>query len=82
MYIRWYPKYSGLVLPSIQKLWRREALADGRNPMSSESVCKVARSWVDMGSFHMRLFGIMYVTCCDFHGGSEKGTASVHQSFW
>jgi hypothetical protein len=23
--------------------------------MSSESVCQVARSWVDMGSFHMRL---------------------------
>jgi hypothetical protein len=23
--------------------------------MSSESVCQVARSWVDVGSFHMRL---------------------------
>jgi len=43
--------------------------------MSSESVCQVAHSWVDVGSFHMRL----YLICCDFHDGSEKGTASVHQ---
>jgi hypothetical protein len=28
--------------------------------MSSESVCQVARSWVDVGSFHTRLFGIVY----------------------
>jgi hypothetical protein len=28
--------------------------------MSSESVCQVARSWVDVGSFHMRLFEIVY----------------------
>jgi len=47
--------------------------------MSSESVCQVARRWVDMGSFHTRLFGVVYVTCGDFHDGSEKGTASVHQ---
>jgi len=53
--------------------------------MSSESVCHVAHSWVDVGSFHMRLFGVVYVTCGNFHGGSEKGTASVHQicaSLW
>jgi hypothetical protein len=31
--------------------------------MSSESVCQVARSWVDVDSFHTRLFGVMYVTC-------------------
>jgi hypothetical protein len=30
--------------------------------MSSESVCQVARSWVDMGRFHTRLFGIVYFT--------------------
>ena len=47
--------------------------------MSSESVCQVACSWVDVGSFHTRLFGVMYVTCGDFHDGSEKGTVSVHQ---
>jgi hypothetical protein len=47
--------------------------------MSDESVCQVACSWVDMGSFHMGVFGVMYVTCGDFHDGSEKGTASVHQ---
>jgi len=47
--------------------------------MSSESVCQVACSWVDVGSFHTCLFGIMYVTCGDFHDGSEKRTASVHQ---
>jgi hypothetical protein len=28
--------------------------------MSSESVCQVARSWVDEGSFHTRLFGVTY----------------------
>jgi hypothetical protein len=28
--------------------------------MSSESVCQVARSWVDVGSFHTRLFGVVY----------------------
>ena len=47
--------------------------------MSSESVCQVARSWVDVGSFHTCLFGAVYVTCGGFHDGSEKGTASVHQ---
>jgi hypothetical protein len=50
--------------------------------MSSESVCQVARSWVDVGSLHTRLFGVVYVTCGDFHDGSEKGTVSVHQNFW
>jgi hypothetical protein len=29
--------------------------------MSSESVCQVARSWVDVGSFHTRLFGVVSV---------------------
>jgi hypothetical protein len=29
--------------------------------MSSESVCHVARSWVDMGSFHARLFIIFMI---------------------
>jgi hypothetical protein len=28
--------------------------------MSSESVCQVARSWVDVGSFHTCLFGVVY----------------------
>jgi hypothetical protein len=28
--------------------------------MSSELVCEVARSWVDVGSFHARLFGVVY----------------------
>jgi len=27
----------------------------------------------------MHLFGVMYVTCGDFHDRSEKETASVHQ---
>jgi hypothetical protein len=47
--------------------------------MSSEPVCQVACSWVDAGSFHTRLFGVVYVTCDDFHDGSRKGTASVQQ---
>jgi hypothetical protein len=28
--------------------------------MSSESVCHVARSWVDVGSFRTRLFEVVY----------------------
>jgi hypothetical protein len=51
--------------------------------MSSESVCQDACSWVDLGSFHTCLFGVVYVG--DFHDGSEKGIASVHQivcQFW
>ena len=47
--------------------------------MYSESVCQVARSWVDVSSFHTRLFGVVYLSCGDFHDGSEKGRASVHQ---
>jgi len=47
--------------------------------MSSESVYQVARSWVEVRSFHTRLFGVVYVTSGDFHDGSEKVTASVHQ---
>jgi len=47
--------------------------------MYSESVCQVAHSWVDVGSFHTHLFEVMYMTCGDFHEGSEEGTASVHQ---
>jgi hypothetical protein len=47
--------------------------------MSSESVCQVACSWVDVGSFHTCLCGVAYMTCSDFHDASEKGTANVHQ---
>jgi len=47
--------------------------------MSSESVCQVAHSWVDMGSFHTHLFGVVYMTCGDFHDESGRGTGSVHQ---
>jgi hypothetical protein len=47
--------------------------------MSGESVCHVARSWVDVGSFHARLFGVVYVTCGEFRDGSKKLTASLHQ---
>jgi hypothetical protein len=43
--------------------------------MSRESVCKVAHSRVGVASFHTRLFGVVYVTCGDFHDGSVKGTA-------
>jgi hypothetical protein len=52
---RVYPKYSALVPAPIQLLWYSEAPVDGRATMSSESVCQVARSWVDVGSFHTRL---------------------------
>ena len=47
--------------------------------MFSESACQVSCKWDDVGSFYTRLFGVVYVTRGDFHDGSEKGTASVHQ---
>jgi len=47
--------------------------------MFSESACQVSRRWDDVGSFYTGLFGVVYVTRGDFHDGSEKGTASVHQ---
>ena len=47
--------------------------------MFSESACQVSRRWDDAGSFYKGLFGVVYVTGGDFHDGSEKGTASVHQ---
>jgi len=31
-----------------------------------------------MGSFYVRLFGVVYVTRGDFRDGSEKGTENVH----
>jgi hypothetical protein len=36
--------------------------------MSSESVCQVARSWVDVGSFHTRLV----VRFMNFYGVSPE----------
>jgi hypothetical protein len=50
--------------------------------MSSESVCQVAHSWVEMDSFRTRLFGVVYVTCGDFHNGFEEVTASSPSSLW
>jgi hypothetical protein len=47
--------------------------------MSSKSVCQVACSWVDVDSFHTRLFRVVYMSCDNFHDGSGKGTASVQQ---
>jgi hypothetical protein len=50
-----------------------------RTTMTSKSVCQVTstRSWVDVGSFHTRFFGVVYLTCGDFHDESEKGTANA-----
>jgi len=47
--------------------------------MFSEPACQVSHRWDDVGSFYTRLFGVVYVTRGDFHDGSEKETASVHQ---
>ena len=47
--------------------------------MFSESACQVSRREDDVGSFYTSLFGVVYVARGDFHDGSEKGTASVHQ---
>ena len=35
--------------------------------MSSKAMCQAAHSWVDVGSFHMHLFGVVHVTCGNFH---------------
>jgi hypothetical protein len=53
--------------------------------MSSESVCQVARSWVDVGSFHARLFGVVYFAieknemggACGTYGGGERCAQGV-----
>jgi len=47
--------------------------------MFSESACQVSRRWDEVSSSYTRLFGVVYVTRGDFHDGSEKRTASVHQ---
>ena len=47
--------------------------------MFSESACQVSRRWDEVGSFYKGLLGVVYLTHGDFHNGSEKGTASVHQ---
>jgi hypothetical protein len=67
---------------SIQHLWLHKAPVHGRTTVSNESLCQVARNWMGMGSFRTRLFGVMYVTCGDFHDGPEKGTVSSPSSFW
>jgi hypothetical protein len=48
--------------------------------MSSESVCQFACSWVNVGSFYMPSFGVVYMTCGDFHDGSKVGKASVRRT--
>jgi len=40
--------------------------------MSSESACQVARSWVDVGSFHTRLFGVVYLSVAIFKMDQRK----------
>jgi len=40
--------------------------------MSIESVCQVAPSWVDLGSFHACFYGVVFAICGDLHDGSEK----------
>jgi hypothetical protein len=40
--------------------------------MSCESVCQVARSWVEVDCFHTCLFVVVYVTFGDFHDASGK----------
>jgi hypothetical protein len=56
-------------------------LVDGGTTVSSESVCQVARSCVDVGSFYTRLFGVVCVTCDDFHDWSEKWNSECASKF-
>jgi hypothetical protein len=54
-YTRVYSKQSRLVYPYILQSCSRETPVDSRTTMSGEAVCQVARSWVDVDSFHTRL---------------------------
>jgi hypothetical protein len=51
-----------------------ETRVDGRT--TRESVCQVARSWVEVASLHTCLFGVGCVTCSDIHDGSQKRPVS------
>jgi hypothetical protein len=62
-----YPKYYGLVPTSTQQLLR-EAPVECSITVSSESVCQVARSWVDVGSFSHTFTGEVY----DFYSVSPE----------
>ena len=48
--------------------------------MFTESAYQVSRRRYAVVSFYARLNGVVYVTRGVFGKGSEKGTASVHQS--
>jgi hypothetical protein len=51
--------------------------------MSSESVCQVARSWVEVGRFHTRLFGVAYFAIAsvrEFLDTALYGVGRVSQS--
>jgi hypothetical protein len=75
--LRVHPNYSRLVPPSIQQLWQCEVLVDGRTTMSSESVCPIASNWVDMGSFHTSLFGVVYFAIASVREFLDKPTYNV-----
>jgi hypothetical protein len=47
--------------------------------VSSESMCQVARSWVDVGSFHTRLFGVVYFVIDSFR---EFLDTNWHSAVW
>jgi hypothetical protein len=42
-YTRWYPKYSGLVPPSVQQLWLCEAPVQTGQNVNSGFYCEVLR---------------------------------------
>jgi hypothetical protein len=50
-----YPKYSGLVAATYTAVVVARSTSKGRTAMFSEPVCHVARSWVNVVSFHTRL---------------------------
>jgi hypothetical protein len=66
------------------------APVDGRTTMSSESVCQVARSWVDVSIIHTRLFGVVYFAIASFREfldtpsycrGEESGDSTTVRTY-
>jgi hypothetical protein len=51
-----HPKYMGLVLPSIQQLWYREAQVDDKTTMSGESMCQVSGGQFPLAFIWSRVF--------------------------
>jgi hypothetical protein len=64
------------MLSSLQKLQQHDATVDDSASILWESVYKISRSSVEVQISYILLFGVVYLTWCDF---AMDPTASVHQ---